>query len=172
MDSLFGTQPKRRKSWIFWLLVLSPLLLLGMCGRFLMRSKEASIEVERQVALFHQRLESAQYEAIYGDAAPDFQVTIQPSALSEYLTSIHEKMGACRAPAQPVTSTFNTNTSGARVSLRYRIQCSSGELDGAFTFAQDRWGTKLLRYRASSPFSFKWPAKPAALPQTAPPSPR
>jgi hypothetical protein len=136
-----------------------------------MHSKRASLEAERQVTLFHQRLESAQYEAIYGDAAPDFQETIQPSALGEYLASIHEKMGACRATTQPVTTTFITNTSGARVSLRYRTHCSSGELDEAFTFAEDRWGTKLLRYRASSSYYFKWPPKPAALPQTAPPSP-
>lgn len=155
METLFGAPPKRRKSWIFWLFVLSPLLFLGMCGRFLIQSKQASLEAEREVALFHQRLESAQYDAIYGDAAPDFQVTIQPSGLSKYLGTIHEKMGACQAPARPVTSSFNTNTSGARVSLRYRMHCSGGELDEAFTFAQDRRGTKLLRYRASTPFLLK-----------------
>jgi hypothetical protein len=49
-----------------------------MCGKFLIQSKQASLEAEREVALFHQRFESAQYDAIYGDAAPDFQVTIQP----------------------------------------------------------------------------------------------
>ncbi len=155
METLFGTQPKRRKSWRFWLFVLSPLLFLGMCGRLLMQSKQASLEAGRQVALFHQRLESAQYEAIYGDAAPDFQVTIQPAALGKYLGTIHEKMGACEAPAQPVTSSFNTNTTGATVVLRYRTSCSNGRLDETFAFAQDRWGTKLLKYQASSPFLMK-----------------
>jgi len=63
----------------------------------LIQSKQASLEAERAVTLFHQRLESAQYDAIYGDAAPDFQVSIQPAALSKYLAAIHEKMGACQA---------------------------------------------------------------------------
>jgi hypothetical protein len=155
MDTLFGAQPKRRKSWRFWLFALSPLLFLGMCGTFMMQSKQASLEAGRQVALFHQRLESAQYDAIYGDAAPDFQITIQPTALSKYLGAIHEKMGACQAPAQAVTSSFNTNTTGATVLLRYRTSCSNGRLDETFVFAQDRWGTKLLRYQASSPFLMK-----------------
>ena len=94
-----------------------------------MQSKQASLEAGRQVALFHQRLESARYDAIYGDAAPDFQITIQPTALSKYLGAIHEKMGACQAPAQAVTSSFNTNTTGATVLLRYRTSCSNGRLD-------------------------------------------
>jgi len=127
-----------------------------MCGRLLIQSKQASVEAEHAVALFHQRLESAQYDAIYGDAAPDFQVSIQPAALSKYLATIHEKMGACQPPEQPVTASFNSNTSaGSRVNLRYRIHCSGGELDETFAFAEDRWGTKLLRYRASSPFLLK-----------------
>jgi hypothetical protein len=154
MQTLFGSQPKRRKSWSFWLFVLSPLLFLGMCGRFLMQSKQASLEAERQVTLFHQRLESAQYEAIYGDAAPDFQVTIQPSALAEYLASIHDKMGACQAPAKPVTSVFNTNTSGARVSLRYRTQCSSGELDEAIHIRRRPLGDQVAAVSSKQPVSF------------------
>lgn len=155
METLFGTEPdglKRGKSWRFWLFVLSPFLILGMCGVFFVNAKEAGLQAEREVALFHERLESAQYDAIWDAAAPAFQASIQPSPFNRYLRGIHDKMGSCKAPAKPITYSSNANTSGTRVRLQYRVECSNGSLDEIFTFAKNGTVMALLGYRASSPF--------------------
>ena len=68
------------------------------------------------------------------------------------LVAVHDKMGACAAPLKPVTYFADTNTSGTTVRLQYRIKCSNGALDEAFSFAKNSTKMELLSYQASNPF--------------------
>jgi len=123
-----------------------------MCSVSFIKAKEATLQAEHEAAVFHERLESAQYDAIWDTATPAFQASIQPSPFSRYLGGIHDKMGPCGAPSKPITYSSNANTSGTTVRLQYRIECSNGPLDEVFTFAKNGTVMALLGYRASSPF--------------------
>lgn len=123
-----------------------------MCGVFFVKAKEAGLEAEREVALFHERLESAQYDAIWAAAAPALRARTSQLVLSQYLDGIHDKIGSCAAPLRPITYFANANTSGTTVRLQYRIQCANGALDEAFTFEKNGTMMALLGYQASSPF--------------------
>lgn len=123
-----------------------------MCGVFFVKAKEAGLQAEREVALFHERLESAQYDTIWAAAAPALRASAPQSVLSQYLGGIHDKMGSCSAPLKPTTYFANANTSGTTVRLQYRVECSNGALDEVFTFAKNGTIMALLGYQASSPF--------------------
>jgi hypothetical protein len=157
VETLFGSEAgsesrKRGKSWRFWLFVLSPFLILGMCGVFFVKAKDAGQQAEHEVALFRERLESAQDDAIWASAAPALQASTSQLVFSQYLDGIHDKMGSCSVPLKPITYFANANTSGTTVRLQYRVKCSKGALDEAFTFAKNGTMMALLDYQASSPF--------------------
>ena len=123
-----------------------------MCGVFFVKAKEAGLQAEQEVALFHQRLESAQYDAIWAAAAPALQARTSQLVFSQYLDRVHDKMGSCTAPLKPITYFASANTSGTAVRLQYRIKCANGALDEAFTFAKNGTVMALLGYQASNPF--------------------
>jgi hypothetical protein len=111
-----------------------------MYGVLFVKTKEAGLQAEQaeqEVALFHQRLESAQCDAIWAAAAPALQASTPQSVLGQYLGGIHDKMGPCGAPLKPITAFANANTSGTTVRLQYRVKCANGALDEAFTFAKN-----------------------------------
>jgi hypothetical protein len=155
METLFGSGADSRKSgksWRFWLFVLSPFLILGMCGVLFVKAKESGLQAEHEVALFHQRLESEQYDAIWAGAAPALQASISQLAFSQYLVGVHDKMGSCTAPLKPTNYFANASTSGTTVHLQYRVKCANGALDEAFNFAKNGTEMALLGYQASTPF--------------------
>lgn len=81
MDSLFHDGRQLQpwwcgRPWRFWLMVLSPLLVMGGCGLFWLKAKETALLAEREAAVFHQRLEAGQYAAIYDAAAPAFRARV------------------------------------------------------------------------------------------------
>jgi hypothetical protein len=49
---------------------------MGGCGLFWAKAREAAARSEREAAVFHQRLETGQYAAIYEAAAPEFRDTV------------------------------------------------------------------------------------------------
>jgi len=69
-----------------------------MCGVLFVKAKDAGLQAEREVALFHERLESAQYDAIWDSAAPALHARTSQLVFSQYLVGIHDKMGSCSAP--------------------------------------------------------------------------
>jgi len=160
MDTLFEDS-KRLQSWWrgrsvrFWLAVSSPLLIMGACGWFAARAKQAESRAEREAAVLHQRLEAFQYDVIYEAAAPAFRAAVPKTNLYKYLAAIREKSGACRAPAQPVSYFANSSTSGTTVNLRYHLECANGALDEAIAFDVQDGAARLLHYQASSPFQMK-----------------
>lgn len=156
MESLFNEgqqlQPWwRGRSWRFWLTVLSPLLLMGGCGLFWAKAKEAAKRAEREAAVFHQRLEAGQSDTIYDAAAPEFRDTISQADFARFLGAVHGKMGACKTPAAAAGFLTNATTSGTTVRLRYRLECASGTLDETLVFVSTGNGPQLLGYNANSP---------------------
>ncbi len=151
---------RRRRSARFWLAVLSPLVLLGACGCFVIKAKKAASEAEREAVRFHQRFAAAQYDAIYDGAAPGFRAAVTRADSIKYFAAIHDKIGACRQPAWPLTSFANATPNGTTVRLEYRLECGSGVLEEAFVFAVSAEGARLLFHHASSAFGAKQ-AQPA-----------
>jgi hypothetical protein len=123
-----------------------------MCGLFFVKAMEAGLQAEHEVALFHERLGSEQYDAIWTAAAPALRARTSQLAFSQYLVEVHDKMGSCTAPLKPTTYFANASTSGSTVHLQYRIKCSKGTLDEAFIFEQNGTTMALQSYRASNPF--------------------
>ncbi len=123
-----------------------------MCGVFFVKAKEAGLQAEHEVAVFHQRLESEQYDAIWAAAAPALRARTSQLVFSQYLDSVHDKMGPCGQPSKPITYFAKANTSSTTVSLQYLIKCANGALDEAFTFEKNGTAMALLGYQASSPF--------------------
>lgn len=157
METLFGSEldsgrSPHRKSWRFWLLVISPFLFLGMCGVLYVKTKNVLPQAEREVDAFHERLETAQYDAIWAASSPAFQGSVERSALGDYLRTIHEKMGSCQDRAKVTGEFANANMSATTVRLQYRVNCSNGPLDETFTFTVNGAAVELLSYGATSPF--------------------
>ncbi len=123
-----------------------------MCGVFFAKAKEAGRQAEHEVALFHERLGSEQYDAIWTAAAPALRARTSQLVFSEYLVAVHNKMGACAAPLKPVAAFATANTTGTTVRLQYRVKCANGALDETFTFEKSATMMALLGYQASSPF--------------------
>ena len=156
MNSLFddGRQLQpwwRRRSWHFWLLVLSPLLAMGGCGLFWVKAKGIASRAEREAAVFHQRLAAGQYDAIYDAAAPGFRDRVSRTDAAKFLGGVHEKMGACKTPGAALSFLTNANASGTRVRLRYRLECANGSLEETFVSAVAGDSPRLLGYDANSP---------------------
>lgn len=155
METLFADQPvKPRKTWRFWLFVLSPILILGMCSVFVLKAKRALSKIQPAIEVFHERLQSEQYAAIYAAAAPAFQRATPLSTLEDYLGGIHRKAGACQPPGKPGSyfANANSNTEGTTIQIQLRVLCSNGPLDENMVFVIDQEVPKLLSYDASSPF--------------------
>jgi hypothetical protein len=102
--------------------------------------------------MFHERLEAGQYDAIFAAAAPAFQKSVQHEAFTQYLATIHDKMGSCSPPSKADNYFANSNQSGTTVQMRYHVECSKGRLDEGMTFLMKNGAAKLLQYDASSPF--------------------
>jgi hypothetical protein len=156
MESLFSDEQQlqpwwRGRSWRFWLVVLSPLLMMGGCGLFWLKAKEIASRAEREAAVFHQRLAAAQYAAIYDAAAPAFRTQVSQTDSAKYFGAVHDKMGACKIPAAAQSFLTNATTSGTTARLRYRLECASGSLEETLVYAVDGDRPLLLGYNANSP---------------------
>ena len=158
METLFADRPaKPPKTWRFWLFVLSPVLILGMCSVFVMKAKRALSKIQPAIEAFHERIESEQYAAIYAAAAPAFQRATPLNTLENYLGGIRKKTGACQPPPKygSYLANANSNTEGTTIQVQMRVVCSNGPLDENIVFVFDQEVPKLLSYDASSPFVSK-----------------
>ena len=157
METLFADRPaKPPKTWRFWLFVLSPVLILGMCSVFVMKAKRALSKIQPAIEAFHERIESEQYAAIYA-AAPALQRATPLSTLENYLGGIRKKTGACQPPPKygSYLANANSNAEGTTIQVQMRVVCSNGPLDENIVFVLDQDVPKLLSYDASSPFVSK-----------------
>jgi len=119
METLFADRPaKPPKTWRFWLFVLSPVLILGMCSVFVMKAKRALSKIQPAIEAFHERIESEQYAAIYA-AAPALQRATPLSTLENYLGGIRKKTGACQPPPKygSYLANANSNTEGTTIQV-------------------------------------------------------
>jgi hypothetical protein len=150
METLFGTPPRAQRSWRFWLLVLSPFLVIGTCSVLARRNVGLLRLAEEQGTVFHSHLYKGEYDAIYDAASYAFRGTRDETR--RYLAAIHEKTGSCSLPKSADSSLAKFNTSGTTVRLKYSLTCEKGQLDEEMTFLVEDGVPKLTGYRASSPF--------------------
>jgi hypothetical protein len=71
MQALFAPQTSlgSRRSWIFWLLIPSPIPLIIVVSISVTRVRGITARAEREVQVFRQRLASGQYTAVYDSAS-------------------------------------------------------------------------------------------------------
>lgn len=155
MESLFNDGRRLQpwwhgRSWLFWLNVLLPFLVMGGCGVFWMKAKEAASIAGREAAVIHQRLEAGEYDVIHDAAAPAFKTRINRTDSAKYFGGVHDKIGACKTPAGALSSSANANISGTTVRLRYKLECASGSMEETLVFVIVRDGPQLLGHNASS----------------------
>jgi hypothetical protein len=139
------------RSWLFWLTVFSPLVVMGACGLFFVRSRQIAAAAEREAAVFHQSLAAGQYDAIYDRAAPAFKASLNRYDSAKLLATVHIKMGDCKTPAGALSFFTNTNTSATNVQLRYHLACINGALDETLVYVTTDDGPRLVRFGFSSP---------------------
>ena len=156
MESLFdeGKQLQpwwQGRSWRFWLTVLSPLLIMGSCGLFFVRSRQMAAEAERAAVVFHKQFEAGQFDAIYDGAGVDLRTSVQRWNSARLLATVHIKMGNCQAPAGALSYFTTSNGSSTRVQLRYRLACAFGALDETLVYTPDAGGLRLVGYDFRSP---------------------
>jgi hypothetical protein len=60
-------------------------------------------------------------------------------------------MGNCQAPPAALSYFTNSNTSGTRVQLRYRLACATGALNETLVYAPDAGGPRLIGFDFRSP---------------------
>jgi hypothetical protein len=154
METLPGAAEAKpaRRSWRFWLLVLSPILTLGTCTVLIANAWRAIKPAQEQAAIFHRQLNAGEYKEIYRTASPEFHSAVTFPAFAEYLRKIHDQMGSCSQSANQGAPTANSTTSGTTVQLKYSMVCSSGRLDENIAYVIMDGVPRLLRYEASSPF--------------------
>jgi len=124
---------------------------MGACGLFFVKSRQMAAEADRAAVVFHQRLEAGQYDAIFDAAGVDFRTSVKRWEATGLLAAVHIKMGDCKPPAGSLGYFTNTNTSGTRVQLRYRLACANGALDETLVYAPDAGGLRLVGYDFRSP---------------------
>jgi hypothetical protein len=141
----------RKRSWRFWLFVISPILFLGMCGVFGMKAYRLVSRARDASALLHQQIEQTKYEEIYYTSSIAFQRSLTAKDLDQYLSAIRTRMGPCEPPGAPLNYFANANTNGTIVQLSYRLKC----LDETISYIEEDGTPRLQSYQASSPFLLK-----------------
>jgi hypothetical protein len=153
MQSLFaqGTAGTRR-SWIFWALVLSPIVLITIGSLFWGSARASTAIATREVLVFRQRIADEQYVVIYNSASSALRSRVNEDGFTKRLATIHSKMGECR-PSQPRTSFFHANTIATSVRQQYVTNCQNGTLQETFLYLIIGNEAQLARYEASSEFN-------------------
>jgi hypothetical protein len=152
MQSLFAqSKTGTRRSWIFWTLVLSPVVLIVVLSVFVGRVRAFTAIATREVLVFRQRIVDEQYDAIYNSASSALRSHVSEESFTKRLATIRSKMGECR-PSQPRTSFVNANTTATSVRQQYVTSCANGTLQETFLYLIANNEAQLARYDASSEF--------------------
>jgi hypothetical protein len=96
----------------------------------------------KQVDLFHQRLDSGDYEAIWRDTGPDIRDTTSREAFIKMLATVHERLGRVRETKQTGWSS-HMDTAGSYAELTHRTTFERGAGEETFVYKGSGQGQKL-----------------------------
>ena len=94
---------------------------------------------DQAVAVFHQRLDHADYQDIYRQATPQFQHSGTVAGLSAFLSAIHTKLGAVRSTQrQGYFVGVSTDGSYANVTYQTLFERGAGRETFSYRFIDSR----------------------------------
>lgn len=129
------------RSWI----ALPVALLIAGCG-----VQEALEKGEKEVALFHKRLNGERYPDIYRATAPDFRKVTSREDFDRLLQAIRAKLGKVQSTKQ-VGWEANTVNGLSTVTLGMETKFERGEARESFTFTNESEQLEMLGYNIEAP---------------------
>jgi hypothetical protein len=129
------------------LLLVVVALLLWTCGKGMYHNYRLSAAA---VDLFHERLDQADYETIYGEATEEFRKAGTREDELKFFATLHEKMGTS---GKTSCKGFHVNWQNGRatVSEVFDAQFALGQAEEGFTWVIDQDQVRLQAYRVDSP---------------------
>jgi hypothetical protein len=121
-----------------WLLVL--LALLAACNK-----DQDTSQVDSAVELFHQRLATGDDDAIYRDAGPEYQHSIDVEMNRRFLGQIRRVRGMPGSVTRTAYSVTN-NSGGAIVNAEYKVSYANGEATETFIWRLTEGKATLLGF--------------------------
>lgn len=104
---------------------------------------------DREVARFHQMLNSAQLNQIYEGASPDMHRTTTKERFVEFLDAVHRKLGRVRK-AERQSFNVQVGTGGRMTTVQYRTDFEAGPAQETFVFRTSGADAKLAGYHINS----------------------
>jgi hypothetical protein len=101
-------------------------------------------EANAKVAIFHQRLDADDFEAIWRDCGPDIQTT-DKKAFAQLLAAVHGKLGNVRTSKQ-VGWRSQVDTAGSFTELTMQTTFERGRGEESFVYKGSGAGQKLAGY--------------------------
>jgi hypothetical protein len=97
------------------------------------------------------QIQAKQYDAIYDNAAPEFQGAESKAIWDGFMQRIDRKLGACQTPKKTMNWRSNATTNGFFVAQGYSAACANGQLQLTVTTVLRGGQVKLVGYNANSP---------------------
>jgi hypothetical protein len=97
------------------------------------------------------QIQAKQYDAIYDNAAPEFQAGSSRAIWDGFMQRIDRRLGACQTPKKTLNWRSNATTNGFFVAQGYAAACANGQLELTVTTVLRGGQVKLVGYNASSP---------------------
>jgi hypothetical protein len=125
--------------------VLAVCVLLAACHPV----QDAS-QIDAEVERFHDRLASGEGDAIYQEAGPEYQRSLDSGTNGRFLARIRRKMGV---PGRAIRTGYNVmyTSAGATVNTQYRVSYTNGEAQETFVWRLKDGKAVLLGFTISNP---------------------
>ena len=104
---------------------------------------------EAGVAEFHQKLNNADFDTIYGDSGPEMKKAFTQEDFVKFVAAVHRKLGGFQSGK---TSGWNdtVTTSGHFLTLNYAATYENGSADESFKFHIQDSNVVLVGYQINS----------------------
>lgn len=102
-------------------------------------------DAEKQVAIFHQRLDKGQFDAVWNDSSLQLTTSESKEKLVGLLTAIHARFGNVKATKQNGWK-VNVDNGVSTTEVNMETTFEKGALNERFVFLNADGGQKLLTY--------------------------
>ncbi len=126
------------------LFIILAALLVAACAQDVDRKP-----AESAVTQFHQRLDAAQFDTIYNDAAPSFRNAVRKDTFIALLTSVHGKLGGVKSTTEKRWTSKIGDTS-VMLTLNYATTFAGGAADERFIWRLEGDSVQLAGYDVAS----------------------
>lgn len=96
-------------------------------------------------------IQAKQYDAVYDDAAPEFQNASNRTVWDGFMRRIDRRLGACQTPKKTPNWRSNATPNGFFLTQGYQAACANGQLQLTVTTVLRNGHVRLVGYHADSP---------------------